>query len=387
MKTKLILGLTMLTGVAAIAQENDDLYFRSKDREKLEATRATEQTYVSNYDNFKKKHFNETTELDEYTNPTDSYSARNVNPEYISRSYSDQVSEDEANYFVEGYAPATSNNNFNYNSGYYYNGFNNNAGWNSWYGPQFNNAWGWNDPWMNPYWGNRSMNPYWGNRWGSGWSLSAGYFWGNSWGNNWGNNWGWGWNDPWMNPYNPYNRWGSSWSYWNQGWYRPTTVVVVGDGAVPNYGKRPTRSSAGVTEVTNGYVRPSRSNSNVDSGNGDAGGRNKTSNDYYVRPSRRTTTNTSGYTNSNSTNSSNWNNTNSTMRESRSSTFSSPTRSTSGNTNSGYSPTRSSSSGNNNSYSPSRSTGSSGGYTPSRSSSSGSSGSSGSSSRPSRGGN
>jgi hypothetical protein len=386
MKTKLILGLTMLTGVAAIAQENDDLYFRSKDREKLEAVRATEQTYVSNYDNFKKKHFNEPTELDEYTNPTDSYSARNVNPEYISRSYSDQVSEDEANYFVEGYAPAT--NNFNYNSGYYYNGFNNNVGWNSWYGPQFYNTWGspygWNDPWMNAGWGgNRWMNPYWGNRWGSGWSLSASYFWGNSWGNSWGNNWGWGWNDPF---WNPYNSWGSSWSYWNNGWYRPTTVVVVGgDGNRPNYGKRPTRSSAGVGEVSNAYVRPSRSNSNVDSGNGDTGGRNKTSNDYYVRPSRRTTTNTSGYTNSNS--SSNWNNSNSTIRQSRSSTFNnsgySPSRSSGNNNNSGYSPSRSS--GNSNSYSPSRSSGSSGGNTPSRSS--GSSGSSGSSSRPSRGGN
>jgi hypothetical protein len=372
MKTKLILGLTMLTGVGAIAQENDDLYFRSKDREKLQAIRATEQTYVSNYDNFKKKHFNEPTELDEYTNPTDSYSARNVNPEYISRSYSDQVSEDEANYFVEGYSPAT-NNNFNYNSGYYYNGFNNNLGWNSWYGP---NAWGspfgWNDPWMNAGWGNRWMNPYWGNRWGSGWSLSASYFWGNS----WGNNWGWCWNDPFCNPYNSWG-WGS---YWNNGWYRPTTVVVVGgDGARPNYGKRPTRSSAGVTEVTGAYVRPGRSNTNVDSGNGDAGGRNKSSNDYYVRPSRRTTTHTSGYSNSNS---SNWDNSNTTIRQSRSSTFDnsgySPSRS-SGN-NSGYSPGRSS--GNSNSYSPSRSSGSSGGYTPSRSS-----GSSGSSSRPSRGGN
>src|SRR5690606_7798258 len=267
MKTKLILGLTMLGSVAAFAQENDDLYFRSKDREKLEAQRASEQTYVSNYNNFKKKHFEEPTELDEYTNPTDSYSARNVNPEYISRSYSDQVSEDEANYFVEGYAPST--NNFNYNSGYYYNGFNN-SGWNSWYGPSYYNNWGspygygWNDPWMNSYWGNRYMNPYWGNRWGSGWSLSASYYWGNSWGNSWGNPWGW------YDPYcSPYNSWGS-WSSWNYGgwWNAPTTVVVVGDGARPNYGKRPTRSSAGVTEVTNAYVRPSRStNSAIDSGN------------------------------------------------------------------------------------------------------------------------
>lgn len=335
MKTRMIIGLALVVSVGAFAQEYDDMYFRSKDREKLQ--KASKDAPSSNYENFKKKHFDEVTELDEYNvNPTDSYSARNINPEYIARLSSEQASEDESNYFVENYkAPGTSSVS---SSGYYPN-----SNWNNrWYNPMYSGMYGsyynnynsafyspyygYNDPWSNPYY---CRNNY------SGWSMSSGYYWGNSFGSGWNYGLSYG---------NPY--YGSMWgpSYYT-GFYRPyTTIVVVGESSRPNYGKRPTHSSANVGNVADHY---SRRESTVD--NNSRGRTRSTSDEYYVRPSRRTYTDS----NSSSTDSNNGLNTyrsynansgsNGINRDSRSSSYSTPSRTSGG---SGMStPTRSSSSG------------------------------------------
>jgi hypothetical protein len=342
MKTTMIIGMAMMVGASAVAQEYDDMYFRSKDREKVSTTIASTS---DSYSSFKKKHFEEVTMLDDYANPTDSYSARNINPEYIARSNSEQASEDEQNYFVEGYNPqAKSNVGSYYGNNWGNNNWNNWNSWNRWnnwnpyfgsgmFMPSYYNSlyspyYGWNDPWANPYWGGMGFN--------SGWSLSAGYFWGNSWGSGWNygmgyNNWGM------MNPYYG-GMWGPSWG-WNN-WNRPyTTVVVVGEGARTNYGKRSTpNSSTAVNNVTN---RSSRANSTMITDRNTTTGRVRTTADeYYVRPSRRTytETNSSGNTGNTGSRYSGWNSNNNSnsYRNSNSSGFSSPSMS---------SPSRSSSGG------------------------------------------
>lgn len=229
--------------VSAVGQETDDMYFNKKDREKLKSARSNQSTVNTNdqidrdYKAFKKKHFNEeessATEEEAGTNPTDSYSSRNVNPEYVARTHSQQASEDEQNYFVEGYKPKDSARL----------AANTNAAWNnpyasSYYGvnPYYNNygsMYGYNDPWRSsfgyypysnfysPYssfYSPYGYSPYYA---GSGWSFSLGYMWGNA---GWGNSW-----------YNPYS-WYSPYGYYGY----PGTVVVV-DRGHRTYGKYPSR--------------------------------------------------------------------------------------------------------------------------------------------------
>lgn len=61
--------------------------------------------------------------------------------------------------------------------------YDNNWGWNNWYGPGWGMGWGWNS-WYGPGWGmGWGWNGYYGAGWGWGW-------------NNWyGPNYGWGWNN------------------------------------------------------------------------------------------------------------------------------------------------------------------------------------------------
>src|SRR6478609_2475426 len=145
MKTRIVIGSLVATMMAfqGLAQraENDDMYFNSKDRQKQKSEKGTTDVndkIYSDYNSFRKKHFDKNEEeadtVSKAVNPTDSYSARTINPEYISRSNSEQASEDE-NYYVEGYVPAntydsysatdyTNNSNANYNNSYYGNGSN-----------------------------------------------------------------------------------------------------------------------------------------------------------------------------------------------------------------------------------------------------------------------
>lgn len=252
----LMTGLVVMQAQAQV--EYDDMYFRAKDRAQLREVQAEEK---SNYEAFRKKHFPEAAPIIEpdNVNPTDSYSARSVNPEYISRLNSARIAEDDPNYFVEGYTPS-------YQldvpaNGYYANGFNNNRNhWNnpwaysSFYGPQFGNGWhspyyGYMDPWAAPMWGAQP-----------GWSLSMNYGW-----NSWGSGWGYGLNygNGFFNPYSPYFN-----NFWSPSWYYPTTVVVV-DGNRASYGKYTSRGNVAqynpnATTTTTGRTRTStasRSNS------------------------------------------------------------------------------------------------------------------------------
>ncbi len=268
MKTRIGLWILWLPVLVVSAQENDDMYFRSRDRQK--AVTASAESYVSNYDNFKRQHFPEAlTQPDGTTNPTDSYSARQLNPEFVSRSNAEQASEDEQNYFIQGYTPVTSAT-----TGYYNNSSLNNS-WNTnnwyapgWYGPARFNNWyspyyGFYDPWMNPFWGmspgwNYGFNSYWG-PWGSGWNFNLGYTWGNAW-------------CPVM--------WGPSWSYWNQPY---TPYYYSGyERTRANYGKRPSNNAA-----VAGDMRSRNSTNTPNQVVDNSSGRTRGNDEYYVRPSRR----------------------------------------------------------------------------------------------------
>jgi hypothetical protein len=373
MKTRIVIGgllVSMLTfNVSAQQVENDDLYFKSKDREKMKAENAIasiNDKIDKDYKAFKKKNFDEVTEEDVATtsvNPTDSYSARTINPEYISRSSSAQASEDEQNYYLEGYAPV---NTYDSYSGGTYNNYSSNLNsnyQNSWYGSTAsNNPWyiPYHNPWYTPYFipCGPTLSPYYSSN--PGWTMSLGYTWGNMYspGLSFGMMYSWG------NPYYPYNSYSpyvySGYTpYYNNGGYSS-------EASKPNYGKRPSRHSAVVTPTQQSRQRVATTNNN-----GSPNGRTRqTTDEYYVKPFKRTSTfenTTGGYTRdryTSPTESASPTRTresyNSNSRESRT-TYSTPSRSSS---NESVTPSRSSSGG---SYTPSRSSsGSSSGSRPSR---------------------
>lgn len=378
MKTTIVLAsllATMITlDVSAQRAEYDDMYFTAKDREKNKAIQAEESRTPAKV---KKQ---QQVEEDEYiteevdTNPLDSYSARNVNPEYVSRANSEEASADEENYFVEGYSPTPAGGNFNYNNSYY-----NNSNWarnsyyaaNGWYSPygmgmydpwMMNNrmyspygygmGYGFYDPWMSPYGG-------YGMGMGSGWSMSIGY--------GWGNNFGWGGYPYYGGGYS--NIWYGN-NYYGGGYYyepsKPNT----------NYGRRPSRNSA-VVAPSQRTVSRSRTSEGVATTGGRVANTNnntttrvrtrQTQDEYYVRPAQRATRSSDSFSRPSSGNS--YSNPGTTPSRSRE--YSSPSRSTSP----AYTPSPSRSSSP--SYSPS----------PSRSSGGGSSGGSGGGGTRSRGRN
>ena len=100
-KAALLSLVSLLFTFASIAQEieNDDMYFNSKDRAKLNAMKASQPTLTASIKKSKK----EVVEEEESSNPTDSYSARNVNPEYEARTNSETAQADNEDYFVNNY--------------------------------------------------------------------------------------------------------------------------------------------------------------------------------------------------------------------------------------------------------------------------------------------
>lgn len=269
MKKIILFGsmLALLVGFQASAQrvENDDMYFNSKDREKVKSVEAegSLQTYSSPK---KKKEVEPLNEGEETFNTMDSYS-RSTNPEYISRSNSDQASTDEQNYFVEGYTPNTydSYSSTNYNNSMYPNNFNNNWGYaNNYYGNNYYSPYDYNRyGYYNPY--GAYGNPY---SYGPGWTLSLGYY--SGWGYGGGN---YGWGSPYYNSYNPYY---SPYSYggynYYGGGYERSNVT---------YGKRPSRHSAVVTPTQRVVQTRTSSATNT------SGRMRQTSDEYYVKPARR----------------------------------------------------------------------------------------------------
>lgn len=280
MKARIVLiGLLVsmvVSGAFAQRAEYDDMYFRAKDRERNKALDA-EEAYASAKPTKQKQ--DEMLQEEDNTNPTDSYSARNVNPEYVSRSNSEKASEDESNYYVEGYAPAFAKNDFN-NS--YYNNTNMAASsyyannWNSPYsyygncgycGPAMSPYYGggFYDPWMSPAY---AMGPSYG--WHTGLSVSLMY---GNYANPYG---GYG--------YNPYYG-GYGYPYYGgNGYYESPRVV--------NYGKRPSRHSAVVqpAQRTDTRSRNTMAENVTTISSGSRTRQRQTQDEYYVRPARRPST-------------------------------------------------------------------------------------------------
>jgi hypothetical protein len=328
MKNKVMMVnlVVMLLASVTYAQrvENDDMYFNSKDRAKLKAQKASEEaSYVASVKKTKKSQFSE----EEFNNPTDSYSARNVNPEFAARSNSQIAQADNEDYFVNNYRYNNSSNLNNWN-----NNFNN---WysNPWYsanyfGPSIN---AWNSPYYGSNfdsWGNPWANPY----YRSGWSSSFSYHWGSPWNYGWGN--GMGMNFGYGNPYmNSWSSWGPSFGYGYNSWFCPSNnVFIINNGGESGrniaYGKRASHGGM-VTTPQDAVNNRTRSNYVPTSSTGgrqsNPGGRvvtqstNQRQEDYYNRSWRNSQQSGQGSAPSRSSSNNGWSN--SSNRSSNSDTF------------------------------------------------------------------
>jgi hypothetical protein len=279
MKARIVLaGLLvsmMVVEVSAQRAEYDDMYFRGKDREKNKAIDAEEAYASAKTTKNKKQKPDEVvadTEVADNVNPTDSYSARNVNPEYVSRSNSEKASEDEANYYLAGYTPPSPASDLN-NS--YYN--NANQASNSYYANESGN---------NPYYGNcgcnSSMSP--SNGWSTGLSVSLMF----------GN---------YSNPYNGYGMYNPSYGYGNSyyggGYGYPSYYGsnnynnnnnnnYYNEAPRVNYGKRPSRHSAVVQPAQRTRTQDTGTTNVASVSSSNRMRQRQTQDEYYVRPSRRT---------------------------------------------------------------------------------------------------
>jgi len=241
--------LLVLVAFVASAQdvEFDDMYFRSKDRVILAASKPLTVRVPS-----------KDMEVISTINPTDSYSARNVNPEYLSQSKVNPSSSNEpVSYFVPNYTPTSVNQSIS-NSGYsnYANSNCNCSGLNNPYSSYYGGMSGFGSPYNSFYspYGYGSpygYNSFYGPGWSTSLSMTMGFGAYNSWGSPYGNYYG-------------MNSWGMGMSYgyggyyggYNSGWYRPPVIIVGGgdsNGSGVVYGKRSSRSNDLNNNVTTGY--------------------------------------------------------------------------------------------------------------------------------------
>lgn len=230
-----ILSVSIAFVASAQNVEYDDMYFRSKDRVVLASSKPLKM-YVPSED----------MAVVSKINPTDSYSARNVNPEYLSQSkVSPSSSNTPVSYFVPNYIPASVNQNISGESNINYTSSNGNytslnnpysmyggmAGfgnpYNSFYSP-----YGFGSPY--------GFNSFYGPAMYSGLSMTMGFGGFNSWGGY-----------PYGNSFYGMNSFGMGMGFggyygYNQGFYCPP-VVVVGNGDTNGtgtvYGKRSSRSN------------------------------------------------------------------------------------------------------------------------------------------------
>jgi hypothetical protein len=317
MKTK-VAFLTFLAAATvscawAQSTEDDDMYFTSKDRAVLNAAQSASRQEVLASANSRRI---TESEVASTINPTDSYSARNVNPEYISGSKVGSNPTATAQYFSPNYQPTSVNQNLasncnscgynnNFNS---YNGFNNGYGYNRFgsfgspYGMGGMSPYGYNSySMMDPYsnYGGYGYSPY--SMMGSGFYGSALSF---GFGSGFGNSFGYGspfgfGNSYGMNSFgNGYNSFYNPYSY---GYGYGSRTVVVAD--------RPSRTSARNQEIDRYYTADRTVNG------GNSGGRVATQ-DYYnrgwrndVQQANQNSWNTRPNQNSNAWNSG-WNNNN-----------------------------------------------------------------------------
>lgn len=304
MKKQLMFSLAaiLLASTAFGQVENDDMYFNSKDRAKLKAEKANQESAYISASAKKTKKAEQNLAKDDVVNPTDSYSARNVNPEFEARANSQTATADNQDYFV---------NNYKYNNSSNLNTWNND--YNNWY----NNAWasssyyGWNSPYYGGYdaWGSPWCNPY----YRPGLSTSFGYYGGSSWNSGWSMGMSYTYGNPYMNSWGAYPGYGYGGYGYGYGYGYPSTVVVVNNGGDNGrnvvYGKRASRGGM-VTEPqrqvvyarpSTDYVSPTRSTNS--GGRVSTSGGSQRQEDYYNRAwrsSQQTSSYSSPSRNSNS---------------------------------------------------------------------------------------
>ena len=292
--------LTLILGcfvaIVALGQELDDMYFNSKDRAKLNEGKIRADLGLS-------KNNTKAAEANAPINPTDSYSARSINPEYSSQLNTGSTPVVEDNYFIPEFQPTGINQNLsncNCGSGSYYNPYYGNSAFNN---PYYGYTGGFGSPFSSFYpsaWG----NPYGG--FGSGLSMSMGYGWG---GFNPGyyGGMGYGLGSYANNFWNPYNSWGGG--FYNS--YYPRQVIVINNsdayGRKTSYTKRSSRSSNINHDVDNSRYN---SDANVvgNSRNSLSGGRSRAATpEYYDRSWKRNQNDapTRSYWNNMNTNSNN----------------------------------------------------------------------------------
>lgn len=273
-------GALLLAAVtfSATAQkaENDDMYFTAKDRANVKTVAVSSSSKAS-----VKQENAQAVEpgTDAALNPTDSYSARNVNPDYSTNSGKGSA---KADYFVEDYRPTGVNGNLNGNysasspnSQYSY--YNNNP---YAYNPysSFGTGWGYPAGGMSSMYsmgGMYPMDPYgmsgfgypyspygYGSRMMMSYSMGFGYspWMYNSMAYGYPSPWSYGMYDPFMmsSAYCPYSFYGytSAYSaYYPYSSYNPVTVVDSQNGRNVAYGRRAERSTSEQYQSSDG-TRP-----------------------------------------------------------------------------------------------------------------------------------
>lgn len=227
----------------AASSVNDNLYFMASDV-KIATQYAVANNNPATFQNLAK----------EQSAPQESFSSRNVNPEYISRyGQTSAIEDDEVVYFEDNETQTTSSNQPNidvYNS-FSVNNFNNNRGWGN---TAFNMGMGFGFGGFSP-WGMGFYDPFFNPFWGFRPGLNIGL------------NFGWG--RPFYDPFNPFfgfGRFGGMGGFYDPfwgggfmgspwGWGRPiyaTGPIILMPGSDSGnkrvvYGSRPTRGSSMVS--------------------------------------------------------------------------------------------------------------------------------------------
>lgn len=312
MKTKYaILMMAMGMSAAVLAQENDDMYFNSKDR--VVANKVYESVMIKKY---QQEDLNAV--RSNPVNPSDSYTGRGVNPEYNAQiKNGTSVIQDNPDYFLTGYQPKNINSSLYSGNSAYPNSYYGNGGYNNGY---YNNRMGYGGMgysgmgmgmgysgmsmgyggfgspfgYYSPY--SSMMMGYGFGGYGSGFYGGMGYGMGSMFGSPFYSPFG-------MNSfYSPYSGYGG---YGGYGYpYGSTVVINNGDSRSTVNGRHPSRSDG-----LNNYVDNNRNDATITGTNGRVreGGRtrNESQTNYYDRGWRNNTDNfpTRSYYDNNSGNS------------------------------------------------------------------------------------
>lgn len=295
MKTKYAI-LMMSMGISAVvmAQENDDMYFNSKDR--VVANKVNASLMMKKY---QQEDLNAV--RSNPVNPSDSYTGRGVNPEYNAQvKNGTSVIQNNPDYFLSGYQPKNVNGslysgNNGYTSSFYGNSgcnscYNNRMGYGGMgysgmgYGGMGMGYGGFGSPfgYYSPY--SSMMMGYGFGGYGSGFYGGMGYGMGSMFGSPFYSPFG-------MNSfYSPYYGYGYG-GYGGSGYPYGTTVVINnGDSRGTTNARHPSRSDG-----LNNYVDNSRNDATINGTNGRVreGGRTRTESqtDYYDRGWRNNASN------------------------------------------------------------------------------------------------